>query len=93
MQSLLIFIFFFKIFLTIQETNGELGILTLKMHHRFSDPFNSNHHFPAKGSVEYYSQLAHHDVVLRGRKLSDSGEQLLTFSDGNSSFRISSLGL
>nr|GEV01765.1 aspartyl protease family protein 1-like [Tanacetum cinerariifolium] len=62
------------------------------MHHRFSDPFNSNHHFPAKGSVEYYSQLAHHDVILRRRKLSDSGEQHLTFSDGNSSFRISSLG-
>lgn len=42
--------------------------------------------------MEYYSQLANHDRLLRGRRLSESDYGSLTFSDGNSTFRISSLG-
>ncbi|KAI3499930.1 hypothetical protein L1887_35744 [Cichorium endivia] len=95
----------FIIFLSIPATNfiqhSHACVFTLKMHHRFSEPVKrwsegisklTPGDFPAKGSVEYYSQLADHDKIFRGRRLSDSGEERLTFSDGNSSFRISSLG-
>ncbi|KAL8472484.1 hypothetical protein ACS0TY_029628 [Phlomoides rotata] len=76
-------------------------IFTMEMHHRFSDqvkewshrsgaPF-SVHNWPEKGSAEYYALLVSHDIAIRGRALSsfDGG---LTFSDGNATFRISSLG-
>ncbi|KAF2306300.1 hypothetical protein GH714_016354 [Hevea brasiliensis] len=71
------------------------------MHHRFSDSFknwadSSNNHFPvgkwpSKASFEYYAELAHRDQILRGRKLSNL-DAPLAFSDGNSTFKISSLG-
>ncbi|MBA0715601.1 hypothetical protein Golax_014491 [Gossypium laxum] len=73
-------------------------IFTFKMHHLFSEPVKnwSNStgklsHWPAKGSFEYYAVLAHRDRLLRGRKLSDINATF-SFSDGNSTFRISSLG-
>nr|XP_043608127.1 aspartyl protease family protein 1-like isoform X2 [Erigeron canadensis] len=82
-------IFFFLIIITTATTTN---VFTLKMHHRFSDPVkkwaSQNNNFPPKGSVEFYSQLTHHDRLFRGRGLSDSR---LTFSDGNSSFRIKGL--
>ncbi|KAJ9703813.1 hypothetical protein PVL29_005190 [Vitis rotundifolia] len=71
------------------------------MHHRFSEPVKKwsegagngfpAGNWPAKGSFEYYAELAHRDRVLRGRRLSEI-DGLLTFSDGNSTVRISSLG-
>ena len=74
-------------------------IFTFEMHHRFSEPVKnwSNStgklsHWPVKGSFEYYAILAHRDRLFRGRKLSDINATL-SFSDGNSTFRISSLGL
>lgn len=83
-----------------QCSNGR--IFTFKMHHRFSDSLkNWSHsaynHFPlgnwlSKGSFEYYAELAHRDQILRGRKLANV-DAPLAFSDGNSTFRISSLGL
>lgn len=76
-------------------------IFSFQMHHRFSEPVKKwsegagngfpSGNWPAKGSFEYYAELAHRDRVLRGRRLSDI-DGLLTFSDGNSTFRISSLG-
>ncbi|KAF5738106.1 aspartic proteinase-like protein 1-like isoform X2 [Tripterygium wilfordii] len=76
-------------------------IFSLKMHHRFSDSIKNwslstgkFFDWPVKkGSFEYYAILAHRDRLmrLRGRKLSDL-ESPLAFSDGNSTFRISSLG-
>jgi hypothetical protein len=71
------------------------------MHHRYSEPVKKwshsaspspSHRWPEKGTVEYYAELADRDRFLRGRRLSqfDAG---LAFSDGNSTFRISSLGL
>jgi len=76
-------------------------IFTFTMHHRYSEPVKKwshsapsspSHRWPEKGSVEYYAELADRDRFLRGRRLSqfDAG---LAFSDGNSTFRISSLGL
>ena len=77
-------------------------IFSFQMHHRFSEPVKKwsegagngfpAGNWPAKGSFEYYAELAHRDRALRGRRLSDI-DGLLTFSDGNSTFRISSLGL
>lgn len=66
------------------------------MHHRFSEPVKkwyaaAGTHSPARGSIEYYVQLAEQDQVLRGRRILEP-DKLLTFSDGNSTFRISSLG-
>lgn len=102
MQSHILF-FIIITFLPISFINSiNARVFTLKMHHRFSEPMkkwseNVNKFtavdFPAKGSVEYYSQLADHDKIFRRRRLSDSGDERLTFSDGNSSFRISNLGL
>ncbi|CAK9187626.1 unnamed protein product [Ilex paraguariensis] len=76
-------------------------IFTLQIHHRFSEPvkkwsqragkhFPANH-WPEKGSIEYYARLAHHDRVFRGRRLSELDGPLV-FSNGNETFRISSLG-
>ncbi|XP_021854098.1 aspartyl protease family protein 1-like isoform X2 [Spinacia oleracea] len=50
-----------------------------------------HHRWPKKGSFEYYSDLAQRDRFLRGRKMAEI-EEPVTFSDGNSTFQISSLG-
>ncbi|KAM2667036.1 hypothetical protein EV2_018780 [Malus domestica] len=80
-------------------------IFSFKMHHRFSDPVKKwsaaagkltpAENLPAKGSFEYYAELAHRDRVLRGRNLAQrgGGTTPLAFSGGNSTFKISSLGL
>ncbi|KAL2457645.1 Eukaryotic aspartyl protease family protein [Forsythia ovata] len=99
MSSIFVFLLIsFSIWLS-QFSNAR--IFTLDMHHRFSEPvkkwsqLTGNYfpirNWPEKGSIEYYAELAHHDRVLRGRRLSDFNGSL-TFSDGNSTFRISSLG-
>ena len=101
MSSFFIFLLTLLCFwLLLQCSNAH--IFTLEMHHRFSEPIKKwsqktgknfmVQSWPNKGSVEYYQQLANHDRLLRGRRLSES-DGLLTFSDGNSTFRISSLGL
>ncbi|KAL6959900.1 hypothetical protein U1Q18_040049 [Sarracenia purpurea var. burkii] len=71
------------------------------MHHRFSEPVkrwseSAGKYFPVgdwpvKGSIEFYARLADHDRIRRGRRLSEL-DAPLTFSDGNSTFRISTLG-
>ncbi|CAI9110990.1 OLC1v1011119C4 [Oldenlandia corymbosa var. corymbosa] len=78
---------------------SDARIYTLEMHHRFSEPVkmwsrgsgNGVQKWPVEGSLEYYEELAKHDRLLKGRHLSEY-EGPLTFSDGNSTFRISSLG-
>ena len=75
-------------------------VYTFTMHHRHSEPVRKWSHStasgipapPEKGTVEYYAELADRDRLLRGRKLSQIDDGL-AFSDGNSTFRISSLGL
>lgn len=90
-------------------TSGHARVFTFTMHHRFSDPvkkwssetgagnLSPADRWPEKGSFEYYAALADRDRFLRGRKLSDvdddDDDAPLSFSDGNSTFRISSLGL
>lgn len=94
-----IIIFFISIY-SLRSCNGR--IFSFKMHHRFSEPvqkwseaagqFSSAHNLPKKGTFEYYAQLADRDRLLRGRKLSEA-DGPLAFSDGNSTYQISSLGL
>ncbi|KAL8102598.1 aspartyl protease family protein 1-like isoform X1 [Apium graveolens] len=97
-----IFLLVFLSFWAIKSCNAR--IFTSYIHHRFSGSvknwsetsrskfFAGN--WPEKGSVEFYSQLASHDHFLRyrRRRLSESQDLPLTFSDGNATFRISSLG-
>ncbi|CAO2827877.1 unnamed protein product [Amaranthus hypochondriacus] len=95
----LIFLSVSAVFFEVCNCNGR--IFTFQMHHRYSEQVkiwsqqNFRDHFryrwPKKGSFEYYSELALRDHFLRGRKISEV-EQPLTFSDGNSTFRVSSLG-
>ncbi|KAL2905897.1 Aspartyl protease family protein 1 [Bienertia sinuspersici] len=75
-------------------------VFTFEMHHRYSEQVrvwsqknsqSPHHHWPKKGSFEYYTDLALRDRFIRGRKISQV-EEPVTFSDGNSTFRISSLG-
>ncbi|XWS45594.1 hypothetical protein CRYUN_Cryun15aG0149900 [Craigia yunnanensis] len=99
MLSLLKTVFFFLMPIWVLSFKLSYGrIFTFQMHHRFSEPVKnwSNStgklsHWPVKGSFEYYAILAHRDRLFRGRKLSDINATL-SFSDGNSTFRISSLG-
>ncbi|KAK6922548.1 Xylanase inhibitor, N-terminal [Dillenia turbinata] len=74
-------------------------IYSFEMHHRFSEPVKKwsekrtgkEFNWPVKGSAEYYAELADGDRIFRGRKALEI-DSPLTFSDGNSTLRISSLG-
>ncbi|CAL5040521.1 unnamed protein product [Urochloa decumbens] len=77
---------------------GEASCVGFDLHHRSSPVVRRwaaarGHHalaaeWPAKGSPEYYSALSRHDRARRG--LADGG--LLTFADGNDTYRLSDLG-
>ncbi|XP_077246673.1 eukaryotic aspartyl protease family protein [Tasmannia lanceolata] len=83
--------------LTFQNSHGRT--FSFDLHHRFSDPVKkwvseksgTGFQWPEKGSIDYYSALADQDRVIRGRGLA-SDEQMLTFSDGNITCKIPSLG-
>ena len=71
-----------------------------ELHHRFSDPvtriLDLGEKLPEKGSIEYYAALASRDVAVHGRRLkANSGDYQtpLTFSNGNTTYRISLFGL
>ncbi|POO00801.1 Aspartic peptidase [Trema orientale] len=88
--------FFFFLFLICGSSHGR--IFSFKMHHRFSDPVKKWSEVagklsppPERGTFEYYAELADRDRLLRGRKLSGT-DGPLAFSEGNSTFRINSLG-
>lgn len=81
-----------------------LAVFSFDIHHRFSEPLKGlaagragfgHWEWPEKGSVDYFAALAHHDRVVRGRGLAGRGEDgpPLTFSDGNETIKIASLGL
>lgn len=93
--SAFFFLFFFSVLICGGGCHGR--IFSFQMHHRFSDPVkrwsSATADLPEKGSFEYYAHLADRDRLLRGRKLSEVGNSPLAFSDGNSTVRITSLGL
>ncbi|KAL5714656.1 hypothetical protein ACHQM5_016587 [Ranunculus cassubicifolius] len=71
---------------------------TFQMHHGFSTPVRKwirsrSHHFPLKGTIDYYSALADRDqLLLLRRRLSSINNGSVTFANGNSTLRLSSLG-
>lgn len=76
------------------------GTFGFDFHHRYSDPVKgilAVDDLPKKGSFAYYSALAHRDRYfrLRGRGLAAQGNDKtpLTFSAGNDTYRLNSLGL
>lgn len=69
------------------------------LHHRFSDPVNrildAGEKLPEKGTAGYFAALAHRDLAVHGRRLSSSSYDSrtpLTFSSGNTTYRISVFG-
>lgn len=66
------------------------------IHHRFSDPVKQildvgdGDYLPEKGTAGYFAALAHRDLVFHGRRLAD--QTPLTFSSGNTTYRISIFG-
>ncbi|PIA55422.1 hypothetical protein AQUCO_00700010v1 [Aquilegia coerulea] len=95
---LLLIIFLCSLIFQFQSIHGRT--FTFEMHHGFSEPVkkwvhNHTHNWPVKGTIDYYSALADRDrlLLLRGRRrLSDNDASSITFSDGNSTLLISSLG-
>ncbi|WVZ65740.1 hypothetical protein U9M48_015056 [Paspalum notatum var. saurae] len=67
--------------------------LSLDVHHRYSPAVRAwagaAHRAPPRGTPEYYSALAGHD--LRRRSLA-AGAGEVTFADGNDTYRINDLG-
>ncbi|XP_057742653.1 aspartyl protease family protein 1 [Arachis stenosperma] len=93
------FAFFILLFLCRCFHGHGAAVFTFPMHHRFSGPVRKWSSAaagipppPEKGTFEYYAELADHDRFLRGRNLGSDLDAGLAFSDGNSTFRISSLG-
>ncbi|CAN4078684.1 unnamed protein product [Withania somnifera] len=82
--------------LQLQSSYG-FGTFGFDIHHRYSDPVKGIldlHGLPDKGSVEYYSAWTQRDRVVKGRRLADTTDPTLplTFSGGNETLRLSSLG-
>ncbi|KAM7529574.1 hypothetical protein LguiB_032984 [Lonicera macranthoides] len=80
----------------ISEAFGTFGF---NIHHRYSDRVKGildldDYGLPEKGSHQYYSAMAHRDRFFHGRRL--AGGELdsspLTFSTGNDTYRLDSLG-
>lgn len=74
------------------------GTFGFDVHHRYSDPVKGIldlDDLPEKGTHDYYAAMAHRDRLVHGRRLAGAqiNESLLTFSSGNDTYRISSLGL
>lgn len=71
------------------------GTFGYDIHHRYSDSVKGILDFdglPEKGSYGYYAAMAHRDSIARRRHLADD-TSLLSFIDGNETYRLSSLGL
>ncbi|KAA8547546.1 hypothetical protein F0562_003975 [Nyssa sinensis] len=72
------------------------GTFGFDIHHRYSDPVKGIldlDGLPEKGSLEYYTAMAHRDRLIHGRRLADTVDPTpLAFAYGNETFRIPSLG-
>ncbi|RWR90699.1 aspartyl protease family protein 1-like protein [Cinnamomum micranthum f. kanehirae] len=106
MASFFVFVFlllFFSLSMLQSCCHGATGNFRFDLHHRFSDPVKRwaaersgaglrPEEWPEKGTVDYYAALVDHDRVLRGRGLAEEVDQTLAFSEGNVTFRLSTLG-
>ncbi|KAK4791209.1 hypothetical protein SAY86_031622 [Trapa natans] len=73
------------------------GTFGFDIHHRFSDPVKgvldvNDLQLPEKWSAPYYAAMAHRDRAIHGRRLAEHPDVPITFSPGNDTYRISSLG-
>ncbi|KAK4384303.1 Aspartyl protease family protein 1 [Sesamum angolense] len=80
------------------KSSEAFGTFGFDIHHRYSDTvkdFLDVDGLPAKGSLDYYSAMAHRDQLFKARRLATSTATtpVLTFFGGNDTFRLSSLGL
>ncbi|XP_065857286.1 aspartyl protease family protein 1-like [Euphorbia lathyris] len=90
-------IFFSSLLILLFRSCSGFGTYGFDIHHRFSDPvkgFLSVDDLPEKGSPHYYATMAHRDRLIHGRKLASATNNSvpLAFSNGNETYRISSLG-
>lgn len=78
------------------KSSDAFGTFGYDIHHRYSDPVKGIldlNGLPEKGTHDYYAAMAHRDHLLHGRRLAGSGNySLLTFSTGNDTYRLRSLG-
>ncbi|KAK4774072.1 hypothetical protein SAY87_029091 [Trapa incisa] len=67
------------------------------IHHRFSDPVKGvldvdDLQLPEKWSAPYYTAMARRDQAIHGRRLAEHPDAPITFSPGNDTHRLPSLG-
>jgi hypothetical protein len=72
------------------------GTYGFDIHHRYSDPVKGIldlNDLPEKGTHDYYTVMAHRDRLIHGRRLAGTVNTThLTFSAGNDTYRLNSLG-
>ncbi|KAL8028842.1 hypothetical protein ABFX02_14G187500 [Erythranthe guttata] len=76
------------------KSSDAFGTFGFDIHHRYSDTvkqFLNDNGLPEKGTVEYYSAVAHRDRHLKGRHLATS-TPILTFYGANETQRLNILG-
>ncbi|KAK9713200.1 hypothetical protein RND81_06G011100 [Saponaria officinalis] len=81
------------------RTSHGYGTFGFDIHHRFSDPvkrvLDGGAKLPEKGTGDYFAALNHRDVAVHGRRLSSTtaaADTPLTFSNGNTTYRIDVFG-
>ncbi|XP_012842939.1 PREDICTED: aspartic proteinase-like protein 1 [Erythranthe guttata] len=70
------------------------GTFGFDIHHRYSDTvkeFLNTDGLPEKGTVDYYTAMAHRDHLFKGRRLAAS-TAILTFFGNNRTYNLWSLG-
>ncbi|EYU24231.1 hypothetical protein MIMGU_mgv1a022473mg, partial [Erythranthe guttata] len=78
------------------KSSDAFGTFGFDIHHRYSDTvkqFLNLDGLPEKGTVDYYTAMAHRDHLFKGRRLADSTTPPLTFysSSGNQTYKLRSL--
>ena len=91
-------LFFFLTLSLLQSCSLGATTFRLDLHHRFSEPVKRwaeerslgggfrPEDWPERGSVDYYAALAAQDRAVLGHRM-------MSFSEGNSTFQIRTLGL
>ncbi|KAL9142674.1 hypothetical protein ABFS82_14G185900 [Erythranthe guttata] len=70
------------------------GTFGFDIHHRYSDTvkeFLNLDGLPEKGTVDYYTAMAHRDQLLKGRRLATSTTPTVTFYGGNQTYNVRAL--
>ncbi|KAL7126397.1 hypothetical protein ABFS83_14G184100 [Erythranthe nasuta] len=76
------------------KSSEAFGTFGFDIHHRYSDTvkeFLNTDGLPEKGTVDYYTAMAHRDHLFKGRRLAAS-TAILTFFGNNRTYNLWSLG-